>query len=259
MILNIWKGVKLKVSDALSRLYAEEKHNISDVIPLTFLWHTADFMLHLDQLQQAETCYAHKAVDTKIRTRRNVNRKPPKTSAKSTPNQMVTTSDTNKSQLAPKRPPRVTKKAPQEQHIVPVSTEGMQTELTNQLINPDMKTLFDVEFNKDLQINVKEPDLMLFKTEKPLISPVEKITIYRCHIPVQMEIDRALSELRTKVLCTTLVNIDTADLIAEYDKSVHFKDIYSYILRDKLPGNMNTQKKIAGEACKLCSNEWTSH
>ena len=130
----------------------------------------------------------------------------------------------------PKRPPRVTKKAPQEQHIVPVSTERMQTELTNKLINPDMKTLFDVEFNKDLQINVKEPDLMLFKTEKPLISPVEKITIYWCHIPVQMEIDRALSELRTKVLRTTLVNIDTADLIAEYDKSVCFKDIYSYIL-----------------------------
>ena len=89
---------------------------------------------------------------------------------------------------------------------------------------------------------------MLFKTEKPLISPVEKITIYRCHIPVQMEIDRALSELRTKVLCTTLVNIDTADLIAEYDKSIRFKGIYSYILQDKLPGNINTQKKIAGKA-----------
>ena len=63
-----------------------------------------------------------------------------------------------------------------------------------------------------------------------------------------MEIDRALSELRTKVLRTSLVNIDTADLIAEYDKSVRFKDIYSYILQDKLSGNMNTQKKIAGKA-----------
>ena len=68
------EGSKLKVSDALSRLYAEEKHNINDVIPLSFLWHTTDFMLHLDCLQQAETCYAHKAVNTKIRPRRNVNR-----------------------------------------------------------------------------------------------------------------------------------------------------------------------------------------
>ena len=53
------EGSKLKVSDALSCLYAEEKHNINDVIPLTFLWHTRDFMLHLDQLQQAHQLYAH--------------------------------------------------------------------------------------------------------------------------------------------------------------------------------------------------------
>ena len=43
------------------------------------------------------------------------------------------------------------------------------------------------------------------------------------------------------------VNIETADLITEYDKSLHFKDVYNYILHDKLPGNANTQKKIAGE------------
>ena len=40
-----------------------------------------------------------------------------------------------------------------------------------------------------------------------------------------------------------VVNIETADLISEYDKSVCFKDVYNYILRDKLPGNANTQKK----------------
>ena len=44
------------------------------------------------------------------------------------------------------------------------------------------------------------------------------------------------------------INIETADLITEYDKFIHFKDIYNYILHDKLPGNANTLKKIAGEA-----------
>ena len=58
------EGSKHKVSDTLLCLYAEEKHNINDVIPLTFLWYTADLMLHLDQLQQAHQLYAHKAVDT---------------------------------------------------------------------------------------------------------------------------------------------------------------------------------------------------
>ena len=42
----------------------------------------------------------------------------------------------------------------------------------------------------------------------------------------------------------------------EYDKSVHFKDVYNYILHDKLPGNANTQKKIAGEAANyVVSNQ----
>ena len=148
----------------------------------------------------------------------------------------------------PKRPPKLTKTVPQEQHIVPVATETMQTIVTKKLVNPDLKTLFDVECNKELQVNVTDPDLMLFKSETPLIKPQDKVTIYRRHIPPQFEIDRALSEWHSKVLRQRTVNIETADLISEYDKSVCFKDVYNYILCDKLPGNANTQKKIAGEA-----------
>ena len=159
-------------------LYAEEKHNINDVIPLTFLWHTADFMLHLDQLQQAHHLYAHKAVNTQIRTRWNTNKTKTKPSPKSTPIVIKDTSDANNSQLVPKRPPKLTKKAPQEQHIVPVVTETMQTIVTNKLVNPDLKTLFDVECNKELQVNVRDPDLMLFKSETFLIKPQDKVTIY---------------------------------------------------------------------------------
>ena len=148
----------------------------------------------------------------------------------------------------PKRPPKLKKKVPQEQHIVPVTIESMQTVVTNKLVNPDLKTLFDVECNKELQVNVRDPDLTLFKSETPLIKPQEKLTIYCQHIPLQIEIDRALSELRSKVLRQMVVNIETADLITEYDKSICFKDVYNYILCNKLPGNANTQKKIAGEA-----------
>ena len=105
-----------------------------------------------------------------------------------------------------------------------------------------------MECDKELQVNVRDPDLMLLKSETPLIKPQDKVTIYRCHIPPQFEIDRALSELRSKVLRQMTINIETADLILEYDKSIHFKDIYNYILHDKLPGNANTQKKIAGKS-----------
>ena len=223
------EGSKLKVSDALSRLYAEEKHSINDVIPLTFLWHTADFMLHLDQLQQAHQLYAHKAVDTQIRTRRNRNKTKKKPSPKSTPIEIKDTSDANNSQLVPKRPPKVTKKVPQEQHIVPVMTETRQTIVTNKLVNPDLKTLFDVECNKELQVNIRDPDLKLFKSETPLIKPQDKITIYQCHIPPQFEIDRVLSELRSKVLRQRTINIETADLITEYDKNLYVSRTFTII------------------------------
>ena len=94
------------------------------------------------------------------------------------PIEIKDTSDANNSQLVPKQPPKLTKKAPQEQHIFPVATESMKTAVTNKLINPDLKTLFDVECNKELQVNVRDPDMMLFKSETPLIKPQEKVTIY---------------------------------------------------------------------------------
>ena len=36
------QGAKMYVSDALSWLYIEENHKITDIIPLNFLQHTAD-------------------------------------------------------------------------------------------------------------------------------------------------------------------------------------------------------------------------
>ena len=212
-------------------------------------------MLHLDQLQQAHHLYAHKAVNTQTKPRRNTKKAKTKLSPKSTPIVIKDTSDANNSQLVPKRPPKLTKKVPQEQHIVPVMTETMQTIVTNKLVNPDLKTLFDVECNKELQVNVRDPDLTLFKSETPLIKPQDKVTIYQCHIPPQFEIDKALSELRSKVLRQRTINIETADLITEYDKSVHFKDVYNYILQDKLSGNANTQKKIAEAANYVVVNQ----
>ena len=63
------EGAKLKVSDALSRLYIEEKHKITDVIPLNFLLHTAEPFIHLQYIDSANELYAHKAINTKIRSR----------------------------------------------------------------------------------------------------------------------------------------------------------------------------------------------
>ena len=54
------EGSKLKVSDALSQLYSEEKHKISDVIPLNFLLHFTDYQMNKECDHLASKLYAHK-------------------------------------------------------------------------------------------------------------------------------------------------------------------------------------------------------
>ena len=88
-----------------------------------------------------------------------------------------TTNDTNNSQLVSSKMPKVTKKAPQEQHIVPITTNNMQTDVVNTLVNPELKMLFDIESNKEMQVTIQEPDLMLLNSEMLLIKLMEKITV----------------------------------------------------------------------------------
>ena len=90
--LKYLEGSKLKVSDALSRLYSEEKHKISDVIPLNFLLHFTDYQLHKESDHLANKLYAHKRTKLTTKTRRNYDRQakhklvdryePPKTTKK---------------------------------------------------------------------------------------------------------------------------------------------------------------------------------
>ena len=72
--LKYLEGSKLKVSDALSRLYSEEKHKISDVIPLNFLFHFTDYQLHKESDHLANKLYAHKRTKLSAKTRRNYDR-----------------------------------------------------------------------------------------------------------------------------------------------------------------------------------------
>ena len=68
------EGSKLKVSDALSRLYSEEKHKNSGVIPLNFLLHFTDYQLHKESDHLANKLYAHKRTKLTTKTRRNYDR-----------------------------------------------------------------------------------------------------------------------------------------------------------------------------------------
>ena len=81
-----------------------------------------------------------------------------------------------------------------------------------------------------------------------LIPPQDKLSLFRKHIPKQQEIDVLLKNLRKCMLHNLMVNLDTKDLIESYTKSLRYREIYNYVADGRLPGNANTQKKIAGEA-----------
>ena len=72
--LKYLEGSKLKVSDALSRLYSDEKHKISDVIPLNFLLHFTDYQLYKESDHLANKLYAHKRTKLTAKSRCNYNR-----------------------------------------------------------------------------------------------------------------------------------------------------------------------------------------
>ena len=72
--LKYMEGSKLKVSDALSRLYSEEKHKISDIIPLNFLLHFTDYQFHKEYNHLGEKLYAHKQAKLPTKRRGNYDR-----------------------------------------------------------------------------------------------------------------------------------------------------------------------------------------
>ena len=114
-------------------------------------------------------------------------------------------------------------------YVTHIHIQRMQETITNTLINPELKTLFDINLHKEVITSIKNQDDGMLVKQRPVLMTLEKVTIYRAPIPHQVEIDGALTELHSKVIRQLVVNFETADLIREYDRSARFKDIYSYI------------------------------
>ena len=102
--------------------------------------------------------------------------------------------------------------------------------------------------SKQVINTIRETPLEMYTRPHLLIVPQDKLSLFRKHIPKQKEIDTLLKDLRKRVLHNLMVNLDTKDLIEHYSKLLRYHDIYNYIADGQLPGNISTQKKIAGKA-----------
>ena len=224
--LKYLEGSKLKVSDALSRLYSEEKHKISDVIPLNFLLHFTDYQLHKESDHLANKLYAHKRTKLSAKTRRNYDRQ-----AKHKPVDRY-------------EPPKITKKANKAAAVAKVNecqyVAALQ-EIPIKSLTRNENPLKKLErIDKPLTIKQDQQEKQVINTIREvlpemytpahlLIPPQDKLSLFRKHIQKQQEIDALLKNLRKWVLHNLMVNLDTKDLIESYTKSLRYREIYNYI------------------------------
>ena len=253
--LKYLEGNKLKISDALSQLYIEEKHKVSDVIPLNFLLHYSDRQLtnnyhkaagvdHLahirtNQQPKTHTRYARKAHNQQVERYQAGNITPADKANKA----KLQSATSNIQQKVANKPKSY--QLDQIQQMVPASNTNKLQIISS---NIDPLSLHQDQLQKQVVNTIREVPEQFFEDLKHVIPVNDKLSIFRKHIPKQREIDALLANLCKKVLHNLMVNLDTKDLIEAYDTSIRYKDIYHYVQDGRLSGNNKTQKKITSEA-----------
>ena len=76
--LKYMQGTQMYISDALTQLYTEENHKITDIIPLNFLQHTVDNCTNETYKYCAESLYRHNITVNNATVNNRKRGRPPK-------------------------------------------------------------------------------------------------------------------------------------------------------------------------------------
>ena len=190
--LKYLKGSKLKVSDTLSRLYSEEKHKISDVIPLNFLLYFTDYQLHKESDHLANKLYAHKRTKLTTKSWRSYDRQaihkpveryqPPKITKKS--NKVTAVAKINERQYV---------NALQEIPITALTSNENPLKKLERIDKP--LTIKQDQEEKQVVNMIREVPPEMYTPTHLVIPPQDKLLIFRKHIPKQQEIDALLKNI----------------------------------------------------------------
>ena len=78
----------------------------------------------------------------------------------------------------------------------------------------------------------------------PLESLVDKAKMAYKFLPKQGDIDRLIAKINKKVLRDTNLCVDLRDLKAAYLTSPHFRDIYLYLLQNRMPLGKGAARRL---------------
>ena len=99
-------------------------------------------------------------------------------------------------------------------------------DLLNQNLKPGMEESDDFNPNEDY---LRPPDNPMYKKLYPLIDSIRDDRIYRKHIPKQVELNKYLELLKSKIIHDYQLPLTIQEMKAEYGRSPYFKHIYKYI------------------------------
>ena len=95
-------------------------------------------------------------------------------------------------------------------------------------------------FDPEIRIPIEED----FVLPPPLESLLDKAKMAYKFLPKQGDIDRLIAKINKKVLRDTNLCVDLRDLKAAYLTSPHFRDIYLYLLQNRMPLGKGAAKRL---------------
>ena len=98
-------------------------------------------------------------------------------------------------------------------------------------------------------LEILDPEIRIsteedFVLSPPLESLLDKAKMAYKFLPKQGDIDRLIAKINKKVLRDTNLCVDLRDLKAAYLKSPHFRDIYLYLLQNRIPLGKGSAKRL---------------
>ena len=113
--------------------------------------------------------------------------------------------------------------------------------------NPNIN--LDFEENSPFQEGIifetiQRPDKSFFQYPKELEDLIDKGNLIHRFLPKQTDIDIILQIIQRKVLKGTHLPVEVKEIQAGYLHSPYFKDIYQYLLQNKLPSSKSAIEKL---------------
>ena len=98
-------------------------------------------------------------------------------------------------------------------------------------------------------LEILDPEIRIpteddFVLPPPLESLLDKAKMAYKFLPKQGDIDRLIAKINKKVLRDTNLCVDLRDLKAAYLTSPHFRDIYLYLLQNRMPLGKGAAKRL---------------